>query len=296
MPWFKVDDQFHDHRKAAKAGVEAVGLWALAGSWCADNLTDGFVPEYVAVRWTPRWRTLAKRLVEAGLWTEHTHDGEKGWLYHEWDERQPTRAEVEADRDEARDRMALLRAKRKAERRAELEAEVAAAEAAGIPVKRKRSRPVRSNVQANDSGTFERSSEDVLGPNPSRPVPTRPDPLSEPPAGRGSAAASTQTLIAEWIDHCGDARPDSRIKGHTAKEVSRLLAEDVPYDDVRRGLAAWHDRRLHPSALASVVHEIRLGPRPAAARPSTTDQRVAEALALRDELLAADPQPPAIGA
>lgn len=307
MPWFKVDDQFHDHRKAAKAGVEAVGLWSLAGSWCADNLTDGFLPEYVPVRWTPRWRALSKRLIEAGLWNEHERDGEKGWLFHEWEERQPTRDEVEADRAEARDRMALLRAKRKAERRKALDVELAAAEAAGITVKRKRSRKVRPNVQANTPGTFEGSSEPVLGPNPSRPVPSRPDPVSEPPAGRGAdapppAPTSAQTLIGEWIDHCGDARPDSRVRGHVAKEVGRLLAEGIPYDDVRRGLAAWHDRRLHPSALASVVHELRLGPpptRPGAAKPSTTDQRVGAALDLARRYASEDATPdptPALGA
>ena len=52
MPWFTVDDAFHSDDKTSKvlaAGVvgrEAIGLWTLAGAWCMQQLTDGFVPEY----------------------------------------------------------------------------------------------------------------------------------------------------------------------------------------------------------------------------------------------------------
>lgn len=291
MPWFKVDDQLHDHRKAARAGVAAMGLWALAGSWAADNLTDGFIPDDVPVRWDRQWRKLAARLVDVGLWHVAERNGEHGWVFHEWDERQPTREEVEADRAEARDRMALLRAKRKAERRAELAAQIAEAEAEGIEVKRKRSKPVRANVRPN----IERSSEDVPGPNPSRPVPSRPDPPSEPPAGTVDADASppatTQTLVAEWIDHCG-ARPPSDVVGQVSKRIATMLGEGIPYADVRRGLAAWQAKGLHPSALPSVVHETRT----TSSRSSTTDQRVADGLALARRYADLDGTPlPAIG-
>lgn len=91
MPWFKVDDKLHDHRKARAAGPTAMGVWLLAGSWAADNLTDGFVPSSVLKRWgRPR---DANKLVEVGLWHAAEQDGEKGWRFHEWAERQPTRAQ-----------------------------------------------------------------------------------------------------------------------------------------------------------------------------------------------------------
>jgi len=91
MPWFKVDDKLHDHRKARAAGATAMGVWLLAGSWAADNLTDGFIPAAILPRWgRPRDAT---RLVEVGLWHADEQDGEKGWRFHEWDERQPTRAQ-----------------------------------------------------------------------------------------------------------------------------------------------------------------------------------------------------------
>jgi len=91
MTWFKVDDKLHDHRKARAAGAAAMGVWVLAGSWAADNLTDGFIPATILPRWgRPRDAT---RLVDVGLWFADKQDGEEGWRFHEWHERQPTRAQ-----------------------------------------------------------------------------------------------------------------------------------------------------------------------------------------------------------
>jgi hypothetical protein len=69
---------------------------------------------------------------------------------------------------------------------------------------------------------------------------------------------SAQDLVAEWIDHCNGSRPPSRVIGHVAKEIGIMLGEGIPYNDVRNGLGRWHSQGLHPSALASVVHELRL--------------------------------------
>ena len=110
IAWFKVDDKLHDDKKPRKAGVAAMGRWTLAGSWCMDNLTDGFVPASVPVRWAATWRKLAAALVDAGLWCEHVKDGEAGWLFHDWDKYQPSAAKVRKDRKDARERMAELRA------------------------------------------------------------------------------------------------------------------------------------------------------------------------------------------
>lgn len=109
MPWFKVDDEFHKHRKARLAGVEAVGLWTLAGSWCAENLTDGFIPASVCGQWTRRPEKLGGLLVPAELWTECEQGGEQGWQFHDWIDYQPSAAKTRKQRAEARDRMKLLR-------------------------------------------------------------------------------------------------------------------------------------------------------------------------------------------
>lgn len=108
------------------------------------------------------------------------------------------------------------------------------------------------------------------------------------PAEPGDVVAAqpdTQDLIKEWIDH-QPKRPPSRVIGQISKEVKAMLAEDIPYADVRAGLAAWHQKGLHPSALASVVHETRTAP---TRRPrSTTDDRVQQALSLAAQLEAMD--------
>lgn len=93
MPWFRVDDKMHDHRKVRRTPTKAIGVWTLAGSWSADNLEDGFVPDTIARRWgTP---ADFKALVAADLWAPADKDGECGWQFLNWDEWQPTKAEVE---------------------------------------------------------------------------------------------------------------------------------------------------------------------------------------------------------
>jgi hypothetical protein len=107
MPWFKVDDNLAFHQKALQAGNAAMGLWVRAGSWCAQQLTDGYVPLEMAR--TLGTRQEAKRLVDARLWMET----EGGYAFWQWSEegRQPTRTEVEAKRKDARERQRRAREK-----------------------------------------------------------------------------------------------------------------------------------------------------------------------------------------
>ena len=110
MPWFKVDDTFPHHAKVLAAGNAAVGLWTRAGAWSMQQLTDGFVPQHVA-------RTLgtpgeAKRLVDVGLWLRV----EGGYEFHQWDQRQPSREKVEAERHAATERQRHARERAKSQR------------------------------------------------------------------------------------------------------------------------------------------------------------------------------------
>lgn len=120
----------------------------------------------------------------------------------------------------------------------------------------------------------------------------RADGVDAPPIDLAEHA--TNDLIAEWIDHCGQ-RPPKRVVGQVAREIKTMLDERIPYADVRTGLAAWHTKGLHPSTLASVVHETRTAPTRRSS--STTDQRVADGLALAQRYADADGVDlPAIGA
>lgn len=104
MAWFKVDDQLHSHPKARRAGLEAMGLWLVAGSHCMSYLTDGFVEEWFVLSW-PNGAELAERLVGTGLWLR----GDGGWQFHDWAEFQPTKVRVEAERSANARRQELSR-------------------------------------------------------------------------------------------------------------------------------------------------------------------------------------------
>jgi hypothetical protein len=106
MPHFRVDDALHSHPKAQRAGDEAMGMWARAGSFCMAYLTNGFVPEWW-VKQQPKGVAKAKKLVEVGLWHDGAElDGEKGYQFHEFvgPGRQDSREKIEADRELARKR------------------------------------------------------------------------------------------------------------------------------------------------------------------------------------------------
>lgn len=93
MPWFLVDDDLAFHPKAAAAGDAALGLWTRAGSYCSKYLTEGFVST-TALRQLHARPAQVRALIDAGLWVEV--DG--GYRFHQWEERQPSREEVEERR------------------------------------------------------------------------------------------------------------------------------------------------------------------------------------------------------
>lgn len=233
MPWFKIDDKHHDHRKtrrALRAGkakrrdAAAIGLWCLAGSWSADNLMDGFVPTDELLRWDDDGETLAEMLVEAEFWEPTERDGEPGFQFINWDEHQPTKADVEAKREAARERMRAARNK-------------------GGKVS---SREQDANVRANNP----RSSREVRS-TPSRPVPTRPDPevvvvadAPTPPSTQLALVSNDRPDVericqhlAERIEANGSKRP-SVTKGW--RDAARLMLDaDGRTEDEIHGAIAW---------------------------------------------------------
>lgn len=107
MPWFKVDDNLAFHHKVIAAGNPAMGLWVRAGSACAQQLTDGFIPAHMATALGTK--AQAERLVSAGLWER----AEGGYKFHEWAARQPSKASVEAERAVHSERMRVYRERKK---------------------------------------------------------------------------------------------------------------------------------------------------------------------------------------
>lgn len=109
MVWFKVDDGLHSHPKIEElealsrgAHSEALALWVLAGSWCADQLTDGVVTLDRCKKLVPYSPAKAiSALVSVRFWKEIRPNV---FQFHSWDDRNPARAEVERRRAEDAER------------------------------------------------------------------------------------------------------------------------------------------------------------------------------------------------
>jgi hypothetical protein len=286
MSWFKVCDGLHDNRKVRRAGTAAMGLWALCGSWSASNLTDGFVPAEIAARYgTDR---QAAKLVAVGLWEPTERDGEKGWLFHDWADYQPTRKEVEAKRAAASDRQAKARKVRKDSRSSE------------------------------DSVT--RDTDVSHGVSHASPDPSRPDPngtyvgregfstdtpaTEQPPTeGRGMSQLDGSRAAAGWpgtpavgpdvarlavvlVSEHVPVQP-RKVADRLVAEAGQLLAEGIGGEQVAAGLRLWATKSVGAGLLAELVGEAMraplIGAAGAARSRSTTDARVAAALALASE-------------
>lgn len=113
MAWFKVDDGFANSKPVLRIPrryrTQAIGLWVMAGTWCAKELTDGHVPEFV-LEDLASTSSAAEQLVRAGLW----ENAEGGWQFVGWSKYQFTKEQVMNRREEEANRKQRAReAKRK---------------------------------------------------------------------------------------------------------------------------------------------------------------------------------------
>ncbi|MYW48847.1 hypothetical protein [Streptomyces sp. SID161] len=81
------------------------------------------------------------------------------------------------------------------------------------------------------------------------------EPVDDPEADPDETPITAQTIVGEWLERCSE-RPPSRVIGQLSREIRVLLDEDHIHPDwIRRGIARWMQRGLHPSTLPSVVNE-----------------------------------------
>lgn len=109
MAWFRVDDKLWQHPKVLAIPRahrrNAMGTWMLAGTWAALNEQDGHIPPHMLDELACDPEDAAQ-LVKARLWHAAGHDcaacpqprDEVGWVFHEWESLQPTKAELTAKR------------------------------------------------------------------------------------------------------------------------------------------------------------------------------------------------------
>lgn len=215
MTWFKVDDKLHSHSKIRKVLADApaaLALWTVAGSWSADNLSDGFVPDHQLPWLMPSGaEDMARQLVTARLWRRVRG----GYQFHEWasdadgTKRNPTRAEVEGQR----------KVKAEAGRKGGLAKAKAAATSANSP----------STVLSNSQARSPASASGVLKP------PTRPDPTLKT---RGADLSDPLTPPAP-------EPPPPRCPKHITEPTDEPCRA---CGDARRKLADWSEAVRHREA------------------------------------------------
>lgn len=204
MPWFKVDDGFFSSKPVLRLPrryrAQSVGLWLLAGTWSAQEELDGFVPEYVLSELcgTP---SLAAQLVSVGLWENvdraSSERGISGWRFRNWGKYQPTKAELDENREKERIRKANWRASHRD----------TTGTGAGVT-------PGHQGVS-----------------HPSRPDPTRPDPNTSPngdvdtPRKRGTRLDASWQPSRELIEQMRAELPHVNLQAEHRQFVDYWIAQ-----------------------------------------------------------------------
>ncbi|WP_242089207.1 hypothetical protein [Curtobacterium sp. DN_7.5] len=168
MPWFKVDDGLPSSRKVLgiprRDRLAAIGLWTLAGAWSAKELQDGAVPTYMIVE-LGATRRVAEALVTAGLWSRTS----SGYSFVNWDEFQPTKADVLSAREKNAEKLRKWRQRNRA----------------------------RDEGETESVTGLQPGSKEVRNP---APVPTRPDPTSSPNGEEKTTPRKRGTRLDEhWV-------------------------------------------------------------------------------------------------
>jgi hypothetical protein len=222
MPWFKVDDGLHSSRKVLSIPrsmrLQAVGLWTLAGSWCAKELTDGHFPDYMVEEWggSPE---LVEALVKSGLWESQS----QGFDFHNWGEYQPTKEEVEGARTAEAERKRKWRESRKSGR----------TDAPVPPDATDMSHGTRRDGPMGQDGRVRQASGH---PDPTRPDPTRPSTTSDEVVDLAPAKSNRRKAETPLADGWGPA--------NSAYEYCELHNLDIRHEESQfRNHAAANDRR-----------------------------------------------------
>ena len=106
--WARLDLDYFDNPKARAAGLQGRALHLASICWSSAQLTDGDVPQWqlsVLLAQADVTRRAVERVVDAGLWLPYG----RGYLIHDFEQHQPTRAAVERERQQWRERQSRRR-------------------------------------------------------------------------------------------------------------------------------------------------------------------------------------------
>jgi hypothetical protein len=237
--WVRLDDRITEHPKVAAAGPLGLAVFVAAIAYSNRNLTDGFIPRSVAAtliggEWTDWegtiWRAaahsgfqgedfdcleIAEHLVDVGLFHKpesnavsnagsHTLRERDGYVIHDYEDYQPSRKEVLAQREKNAERQFKLREKRE---------------------KGRISRQKRNAVTNAGSNTVSN------GPVTSAPTPT--------PTKEEAKASSTRNPVWDALTEVfGEASTES-AKTLRGKVTRSLSAAGATGDEVRKRARSW---------------------------------------------------------
>ncbi len=280
MTWVKLDDQFPIHRKVAGLGDAVYRLASEAIFWCSRNSTDGVI-RAAELKESSKRATLprAAELVGRDLWhaagdlctrckemlvDAGTPEPSDGWVIHDYLKYQPSRVQVDKDRDTKAERQRRWREARKggssrndASTNASRDPPVDASNDA--PVDASNDAPVDASndapVDASRDAPVDASRDAPVDGAPSRPVPPRPEgsgaggprPERPPPAARrqATAAAAEPTTNPTAAAGRGQAK-------HPAPPGERLTGSPN-FDAIERAAATGTRRETLAAAARQAI-------------------------------------------
>jgi hypothetical protein len=278
MAWAKFDDRWATHPKLLAAGLEAKGLDASGICYCAGQETDGFVPDTALVILGAGHRNprkVADRLVEVGRWTRD--DDRKGYVIHDFERYNFTRAQGEAKRTKDAERKAAARNKQ-------------GRDAKGRITSGQTDEDVRADSDPDPPGFREES---ARTPTPVPPVPTRPDPTtSEHRSSSSHHGVGDEPVEEEDLDVV-----DQALLAIATAKLERCLddPEHKPINDRAGWLAAVvaKDRMAFGAQMSTMVAGgatvdllVRTFDRQPAAAPSPSREPLPPAFVLNEDGMA----------
>ena len=225
MPWGKLDDQWYDHPKTVAVGTLGAGLFAMALSWSAGKLTEGFIPRAMILRLCADIENpvdLADRLVAAGLF--ESADG--GYQIHDYLDYNPSAARVK---------------------------EIRKARAEAGQLGGQRSKPARiSEVDEKQSGSKAEAKAEANEKRKGTPSPSpspSPSPIPNPEAEEPAAALFIEA-VAIWEDMTG------RITERTRQQFD-MAAEEYGEERLLYAVKEAHDHNAKSWAYVEAILEGR---------------------------------------
>lgn len=225
--WAKIDDHLWMHPKWINLPDSAKALWVSALSYCACYETDGHVPSKILSILCPNKRRdrVVSALVKSGLWEPING----GYVFHDWEHYQPTKARKDAERKDKRDRMRALRAQSVTSNSRVTNSTVTSKLPTPVPV------PVPEVAKATSVGGASASAEDAQ-PTKRRARKTRlPDDWTPTPEHEQTARRLHLDLESEVEDFRNHAQAQGRLLVNWDAGFRSWLKKSAEYAQERQG-------------------------------------------------------------